>query len=985
MQTIKPGDSIHGFTLVSVSDQEEYKGKGYTFKHNKTGMELFHLHNNDTENLFSFSFKTPAYDNSGVAHILEHSVLSGSKQYPVKDPFMALMKGSMNTFLNAMTYPEKTVYPAASPVEKDYFNMMSVYADAVFFPLLKKEVFHQEGHRLEFDDEGNLNIVGIVFNEMKGAYSDHDSIVGEWCYRSLLPDTQYYYDSGGEPEAIPDLTYGQFKEYHETYYHPSNCKVFLYGNISSEKQLQFLEDKFLNTFEYKAVNTEIREQKRWNKPYSLELTSPLTENEKPEGKSTIALNWLMNDIGNPLELLSLEVLSEILLANTGSPLYKAVVDSGLGEDLSPVSGLETDVRELIFSVGIRGTDPDKKEAFEKLIEDEFLNLTKNGLLPDIIRGALKRVEFRNREIKGGAPFGLRLMGKTLRGWLHGYSPETTLEFTRWMEKLKTSVTEDNRYFEKLIEKLFVQNKHRSTIIVRPDSEHTTKQEEALNLRINNIQTTLNKEKEDLIRKDNETLRIFQDTPDSEADTLKIPSLSLEDLPRDITYINTDLLHIGDIPVYSHDLFTNGIDYVDFSFDIKGLSEEENSFLPLFTKIITSGSLPDIPYNEVARLLTLNTGGFGSFLESALVHPDRNLVRDIAFFRVKFLENDYKKALDLIFRLFTESKISEEKRLKDVLTEMKNDYISAIIPSGNAFANLRASSRLSETLRREERWRGIDQLLFLNRVNEDLGSDSLKKIGDILETIRTKVLGSQMISLNITASGSEISKVKTYLEGKLVNFPKGIISSADSNQRIEVEFKKQEALIIPAAVSYLAQAFRSSLIESEEYGSELLLSHILRTDFLWENVRMKGGAYGASASANGMEGIFSFSSYRDPNIDKTISAFKEGLQLISQNGIKDDIIEKAKITIVGKDLRPQSPGEKSIIGFIRKLYNISDGMRKTRRDSIMNADAVSIQTAAERLLEELANSSLVVMAGREKLESVSNSLNNIMVDSINLPL
>ncbi|MEA1910296.1 MAG: insulinase family protein, partial [Spirochaetota bacterium] len=406
MQTIKPGDSIHGFTLTSVSDLKEYKGKGYTFKHNKTGLELFHLHNDDTENLFSFSFKTPAYDNSGVAHILEHSVLSGSEKYPVKDPFMSLMKGSMNTFLNAMTYPEKTVYPAASPVEKDYFNMMSVYADAVFFPLLKKEVFHQEGHRLEFDEDGNLKIVGIVFNEMKGAYSDHDSIVGEWCYRSLLPDTQYCYDSGGEPEAIPDLSYEQFKKYHETYYHPSNCKVFLYGNIPSEKQLGFLDEKFLNTFEFKEVNTEIREQIRWEKPSFMELTSPLTENEDPRGKSTIAVNWLMNSIGNPLDLLSLEVLSEILLSNTGSPLYKSIIDSGLGEDISPVSGLETDVRELIFSVGIRGTDPDKKEPFEKLIENEFKKLVEKGLPSDTVKGALKRVEFRNREIKGGAPFGL---------------------------------------------------------------------------------------------------------------------------------------------------------------------------------------------------------------------------------------------------------------------------------------------------------------------------------------------------------------------------------------------------------------------------------------------------------------------------------------------------------------------------------------------------------------------------------------------------
>jgi presequence protease len=985
MQSIKPGNKMHGFTLESVSDQNEYKGTGYTFRHDKTGLELFHLHNDDTENLFSFTFKTPAYDNTGVAHILEHSVLSGSRKYPVKDPFMALMKGSMNTFLNAMTYPEKTVYPAASPVEKDYFNMMSVYADAVFFPLLKKEVFQQEGHRLEFDEDGKLKIVGIVFNEMKGAYSDHDSIVGEWCYRSLLPDTQYYFDSGGEPEAIPDLSYEQFKQYHESYYHPSNCRIFLYGNIPTEKQLKFLEDEYLNTFEYKEVDTDIKVQKRWLKPGSMQLTSPLTENEDPKGKSTIAINWLMDDIGNPLDLLSLEVLSEILLSNTGSPLYKAVVDSGLGEDLSPVSGLETDVRELIFTVGIRGTDPDKQSAFEKLIEAVFNTLINNGIHPDIVKGALKRVEFRNREIKGGAPFGLRLMGKSLRGWLHGYSPETTLEFTIWMDKLKTNVESDNRYFEKLINRLFLANNHRTTIIVRPDKEHTKIREEVLNSRISEIKDTMSSEEEELIRRDNGLLDLFQDTPDSEEDSLKIPSLSLDDLPSDITYIDTEFSKVECIPVYSHDLFTNGIDYVDFSFDILDLSEEESMYLPLLCKMISTGSLPGIPYDEVARLLTLHTGGFGSFLESAPVHPDRDKIRNLAFFRVKFLESDYKKALDLVLKLFMESRITEVKRLKDVITEMRNDYLSAIIPSGNAFASLRAGSRLSETLKREENWRGIDQLLFLNKINNRIDPEELEKIGVILETIRKKIINSTIMSINITAEGSEISRVQNYLQDNLFNFPVLEKKENGLNKKTEIVFKDLEAIFIPAPVSFIAQAFKSSLIESKEYGSELLLSHILRTDYLWENVRMKGGAYGASASANGMEGIFSFSSYRDPNIVKTINAFRSGLELIIKDGVGEIPLEKAIITIIGKDLRPQSPGEKSIIGFIRKLYNITDDMRKERRKSIMEADLISIRNAADRLLKGLLHSSLVVMAGEDDIKTASKSLKGIMKDSITLPL
>ncbi len=732
------------------------------------------------------------------------------------------------------------------------------------------------------------------------------------------------------------------------------------------------------------MDTEIKNQVRWDKPRAIEFTSPLTDNEDPKGKSTIAVNWLISDIGKPMDLLSMEVLSDILLSNSGSPLYKAIVDSGLGADLSPVSGLETDVKELIFSVGIRGSDPDKKESFEKLLEDELTKITNKGFLPGIVEGALKRVEFRNREIKGGAPFGLRLMGKSLRGWLHGYSPETTLEFSRWMEELKNNVESDSKYFEKLIKQVFLNNNHRVTVVVRPDAEHTEKQEAILNQRVRDITSTMDAGKESAIKEENKILRLFQDTPDSDEDAATIPSLSMGDLPEDITYIDTKISELGGIPFFTHNLFTNGIDYVDYSFDIQGLNEEERQYLPLFTKMITTASLPGIPYDEVARIFTLITGGFGSFLESSVMHPDRRIVKDSAFFRVKFLESDYKKAIDIVHRMFSESILTEEKRIKDVLIEMKNDYLAAIIPSGNAFATLRASSRLSETFRREEQWRGVDQLLFLTKINENTGSDSLKKIGIILEGIREKVLISNVLSINITASGEEITKLQAYLEKVLEGFPAGDLPELNPQFNTDPDYKEQEALIIPSPVSYSAMAFRSSLIESKEYGSEILLSHILRTDYLWENVRMKGGAYGASASANGMEGIFSFSSYRDPNIEKTIEAFRKGLEILASEGVTKEILEKAIITIVGRDVRPQSPGEKSIIGFIRKLYNITDEIRKTRRNSIMGSNSVLIQEAAERLLKSMSKSAIVVMAGREGLDKVSESLKGLIDNSINLP-
>ncbi|MBT3271817.1 MAG: peptidase M16, partial [Spirochaetales bacterium] len=466
----KIGDLVGGFRLSRINDIKEYASKGLLLEHEASGCNAYHLSNDDKENLFAFVFRTPPSDNTGAAHILEHSVLSGSRGFGVKDPFIALMKGSVNTFLNAMTYPDKTVFPAASTVPKDYFNLLRVYGDSVFFPLLKKEIFHQEGRRFVLNDSGELEVDGVVFNEMKGNYSNHESIVGEWSYRSLFPESPYRFDSGGEPQAIVDLTYQDFLNLHALWYHPSNCQIFLYGNIPTEKSLGFIEENFLSEFTRKEIDTSIPFQPPFSSPMELVLSSPLAKDDSPDGKATVTLNWIVGNIDDAYRVLCLEVLSEILLGNSGSPMQKAIVESGLGEDLSPVSGLDTDTRELVFSFGIRGSDPERIKPFEELVMGELRKLAEEGLPSDAISGALRRVEFRNREIRGGVPFGLRLMGKTLRGWLHGKEPETSLEFSPWMEKLKKDAAVDG-FFERFITSIFLENSQRSIVTVLPSYEH----------------------------------------------------------------------------------------------------------------------------------------------------------------------------------------------------------------------------------------------------------------------------------------------------------------------------------------------------------------------------------------------------------------------------------------------------------------------------------------------------------------------------------
>ena len=469
------GEQYGAFTLSSQREIEEYKSTGRLFVHKKTKCPVYHLANNDDENLFAFIFRTPPRNSRGTAHIVEHSVLAGSKRYPVKDPFIALTRGSMNTFLNALTYPDKTVYPASSMVKKDFFNLFEVYGDSVFFPLLRKETFHQEGRRYVPGDDDSISVDGVVFNEMKGNYGSHDSIVGEWSYRSLFPDTEYRFDSGGEPEAIRDLSYDEFVDFHGKFYHPSNCRIFLYGNIDSLETLSFLEDRFLSPFEFRATETTLSTQSRWTESRLLTLTSPAAESEESVKNSTITMNWLTASIHDPLMLLSMEILAEILLGHSGAPLQKALVDSGLGEDLSPVSGLDTYTMELVFTVGLRGAEPSVRDDFEALVLDVFKRLVDDGIPEDIVTGAMRRVEFRNREIKGGAPFGLRLMGKASRGWLHDEAPERTLEFEPWMKKV-TEHCSRGGYFESLVDTMFLNNPHRTTVIVTPDPEHSEREQ-----------------------------------------------------------------------------------------------------------------------------------------------------------------------------------------------------------------------------------------------------------------------------------------------------------------------------------------------------------------------------------------------------------------------------------------------------------------------------------------------------------------------------
>ena len=964
--------TTHGFSILEETPLPEYRAQGIRARHEGSGCELFHVRNDDPENLFAFAFKTIPTDSTGVAHILEHAVLCGSRRFPVKDPFVMLMRGSLNTFVNAMTYPDKTVYPASSTVPQDLFNIMQVYGDAVFFPLLRKEFFQQEGHRLFFTEDGRLEVSGIVYNEMKGNYATHDSLVADWACRSLLPDTPYAFDAGGDPAEIPRLTYEDFVGFHRTFYHPSNARVFVYGNIATDEYLDFLDRHFLSHFGRLDISADIPCQPRWAAPREQVITCPADD----EGPTSVTVNWLLDPVANPVRVLGFELLSEILLGTSGAPLRKRLIESGLGDDLSAATGLESELRELIFSAGLRGIPVERKDEMEALISDEFERLASDGLDPDIVEGAMRKVEFRNREIRGG-PNGLRLMGKSLRGWLHGEPPDATLRFRQPFDELRKQAAPGSRYFEELIRRDLLANNHRSTVIVRPDRDQQERGRLQTEHWLRELDAATDDARREQIRRDQENLAALQQEPDPPEAVAAIPFLRVADLPTRVDGIPTaEHVIAGDVPVYSHDLFTNGIVYVDLSFDLSGIDRQLLRFLPMYASAIGEVGLPGRGYDQVATEIALKTGGIHSLLDAVVpVHEARVADRRL-YIRLKCLQTGLTEALGLLRELLLSSSLDNEPRLVELWRERKSEMSGSVLPAGSSYASVRAMRPFSDADRYEEEWRGVSQLLFAH--------EEPQRIGDRLIAVNEGVVRRGNLTVNVTAADAALPRVLSQVEELVAALPSGGWASQADAEKEEL-FPTREALVVPSDVSYVAAALPASRFGTDEHVHELVLAHFLRTGYLWETVRMQGGAYGAGASAQGMGGTFSFSSYRDPRIAETVRAFGAGLAHYAQTAPDAGDLDLAIIGVTGHDIRPLSPGEKGQVALRRALYGISDEMRQAKRDAVLRTGAADVRRAAERLRDSMAQATIVVMGGRDALDVAAAEYPELRVNRIVLPV
>ncbi|MDR3144843.1 MAG: insulinase family protein [Treponema sp.] len=990
-----------GFEILEIVALRELNALGIHARHLRSGTGVFHVLNDDPENLFAFAFATPPEDSAGAPHVLEHSVLCGSVRYPLKDAFLVLAQGSLQTFLNAWTFPDRTLYPASSVHEGDYFNLMSVYGDAVFRPLLSEWAFMQEGCRFELlPPEGpeqpvgpempegperlekpeRLSVTGVVYNEMKGAYSSLETYAGFWSVASVLPGTPYAWESGGDPERIPDLTWEGLREFHRTRYSPANCRIFLAGNIPTEKQLRFLDERFLGLLPPGSALAPIPQALPWEKPRRLRVPCPGGAEEKP----MVFLSWLCSDSADTGTVMDLIALTDILLGHDGSPLTRALLESGLGEDLAPCTGFEAELRETVFTAGLRGVGGGgtAADAVEALILGELRRLVAEGIPPEEIEAALLSLEFSNREIRrAGGPWSLVWMRRALRGWFYGGKPGESLLFLPAFDELKGRLAADERYFEKLIQRRLLDNPHRALVVLEPEPDYLEKKEAALAERLARREAALSAEERRTLREKAAELARIQSAEDSAEALAAIPHLSRQDLRRDIDVIPREFRDAAGIPVLTHPLYTNGISYVDLAFPLDILSPEDYPWLPLFARALVSVGIPGMDYAEVSSLLARRTGGFHGMLQCGSPIPGASLSpeepggmpelrgRDWIIYRLKVLDEKIGPALDLTLGLITGADFQDQRRLRDLILEMKNDIDSSLAPSGHSYAAGRGLRHFSRARAVDELWNGLEQLRFIHH----LAGQETAGIGRKLTGLRDRIAAGGLI-VNLTGQAEALAADLRGIAERWRPFgpprpwnpasrdPAAFLNLSGDPPAAAFPAGPGGAAPLPPAEVYGSPSLRvgfaalvlpgASLIE-KEHAAELVLAHQLSTGALWEDIRMKGGAYGAFAYPDGMERSFSLSTYRDPNPLRSLDSFAAVLRARAEQKGDEEALEKAVIGAYAKETRPRTAADRGLTDFFRFLYGINDRHRERKLHALIDASEGEVAGAAGRLAGQSA--------------------------------
>lgn len=967
--------TIHDLAEYEILDEhrvEDVQSDGFILRHKKSGARIAILSNNDDNKVFYIGFRTPPEDETGVPHIIEHTTLCGSKKFPVKDPFIELAKGSLNTFLNAMTYPDKTVYPVASCNDQDFKNLMDVYLDAVFNPNITKyeEIFKQEGWHYELtgrDDE--LKINGVVYNEMKGAYSSPDEVLSSQIYRSLFPDNTYSKDSGGNPEYIPKLTYEAYLDFYHKYYHPSNSYIYLYGDMDVVERLEWLDKEYLSLYDYKKVNSEINKQPAFDEIKNVEAQYSITMDDSQENKTYLSYNRVVGDTLDEMLYQAFDVLDYALVSSPGAPVKQALIDAGIGDDV--YGSYDAGILQPVFSFVAKNANASQADEFESIIENTLKEVVKTGINKEALLAGINSSEFKFREADFGQfPKGLLFGLNCLDSWLFDdMKPFIHLECLGTFAKLRKAV--DTDYFEKLIQEYLLDNTHGSSVTVKPKRGLGNEREEALAKELSDYKASLSDEEIKKLIEDTEHLKKYQEEPSSDEDLRKLPMLTRADMKKNAMPFSNIEDELLDVKVVRHDIESNGIDYISFLFDAGDFAQSELGYLGFFTNALGLVSTEKYNYTDLANATNIYTGGISTGTAS---HPDIKDRNNFVFkfeVKLKVLEKNLDKALELMEQMLLTSDFTDTKRLGELVAQIKARLQANLSSSGHLVAAMRSMSSFSRYALYQDELKGVAFYRSICRIEKEL-SESPKSVSDKLAAIAKKLFARNRMLISFTGNNEAYANAKPSLEKVIAGFDK---MSAIGNQA-EVHFNTaKEAFIDASQIQYVAKT-GDFICEGYEYtGALRLLRIILSYDYLWINVRVKGGAYGCMNTFL-RSGESYFVSYRDPNLSDTLDVYDRIPEYIKSFSPDERDMTKYIIgtfSALDTPMNPEAKGSRSLSAY---LEGITYEQIQKERNEILNAQPEDIRRLADLVEAVLKKDSICVIGNENMIKESAGLFENV---------
>ncbi|MFH0878483.1 MAG: insulinase family protein [Lentisphaerota bacterium] len=962
-----------GFELKETRSMPHLQAELKIAEHAKSGARLVHLLTGDEENLFSITFMTPPPDNTGLPHILEHSVLAGSRQFRVRDPFFEMLKMSMATFINAMTYPDHTSYPVASNVRRDLFNLAEVYFDAVFHPLLTENIFRREGyHVLPRESSaplGALNVNGIVYNEMKGAYSNPEMSLYMKSEHGLFPDTMYGRDAGGDPRSIPDLGYEQFKGFYQRHYHPSNACFFVYGNIPTEDYAAFLNER-LQEFSKTKAATVVDRQPRWKEPRTCVDGYPAGMSDALSDKTFMTLNWLTGDALNVRDMLTQHILSLILLGHEAAPLKKALIESKLGQDLI-LSGLDTVGPELVFRVGLKGSEPERAEAFTRLVLSTLQELAARPLDGGWVDAAFQQATYHFQEISSGYP--LMMMSRVLDAWLYGKDPATYLNLNEELQECRKACAADPSVFQRLLHERLLDNPHRLLVVLKPEPGFQKKQQDDFEQRMAELRSRLSDGEVRRLAEETAVLEREQNEGNSPEALASLPQLKVGDLPSAPRNIPTEPLRISDDVVLLHNrVFSNGVNYLHLDFDLEGLSEEDFRHLPLFISAFSKMGAAGMNYEAVARRKSAHTGGIrcSYYFHTQVKSPLHSMKR--LRIQMKTLDSQMGEALDILRDLLFELDPSDEQRMKEVITQEYAWNRSRLISNGAQTAGLHAARNHSIECHLAEICNGLPQLRLCERWMKDLESSASALSGRVTR-IRNFLLNCGRLTASFTGAEPMMRMTADRLgqwSHALRKEPLSLGRPVDAPLRQPL----REGLAAPVDVAHCAMVFPAPHYSDEQEPLVALGAHIVSNDYMLPEIRFKGNAYGAWCSFRSLDGLMAMGSLNDPHIERTLKVFQGATTFARQSPWTQVEIDRAIIALAKHDEKPIRPDEATGTALSRHLTGLTPEIRKWRYQHLVKARAGEVQKAIQSTLDSAQDhAAICILSSRQKLEEASARL------------